>query len=152
MTPAHVNVTQLEEFIEQTKWEAKQYQQKCAEAEQQLQAFEGEVKRLSQELRIREDTIENMKKNIASTYTIRGVSNNTISGEVRAELEMLLAENDSLKKALLDIKSEAEERENELINEINILVQKANGVYDEGAQEGGDEEANEDAVQPDDQG
>lgn len=149
---AHVNVTQIEEFIEQTKWEAKQYQEKCAAAEEQVQLFENEVKRLHQELRIREDTIDNIKKNMGSNYTIRGVPSDKIPGEVRAELELLIAENDSLKKAILDIKSEAEERENELINEMNIIVQKANGVYEEGAQEQGEEEANEDAVQPDDQG
>jgi len=38
------------------------------------------------------------------------------------------------------------------MGEINFLVQKPYGAYDERAQEADDEEANEDAVQSDDQG
>lgn len=86
----------------------------------------------------KEITIENLKNNINLFSEDSKSSTLTSSAKQRYETEVkrLMNENEDLRDKLVEMQREFEEKESELINEINKLVVELN----EGQGEGGDQE------------
>lgn len=89
----------------------------------------------------KEITIENLKNNINLFSEDSKSSSLTSSVKQRYETEVkrLMSENEDLRDKLVEMQREFEEKESELINEINKLVVELN----EGQGEGGDQDRDE---------
>lgn len=65
LTSEKVNIGRLEEFVEQIRWENNELRQKFEEAGQDVETLNNDVEQLKRQIEVKEDTIENLKKNIA---------------------------------------------------------------------------------------